>query len=113
MVTESLFHQLPGSASQAGNTIAIEFNGERLQVHPGISLGAALLAAGVKTFRSTPVTGAPRAPYCMMGVCFECLVEVDGVPNMQSCLIPVRAGMAVRAMEGARVLNAGQEASND
>jgi predicted molibdopterin-dependent oxidoreductase YjgC len=48
------------------------------------------------------VSGEPRAPYCMMGVCFECLVEVDGVPNVQACMTSVREGMTVRRQHGAR-----------
>jgi predicted molibdopterin-dependent oxidoreductase YjgC len=46
--------------------------------------------------RASPVSGAPRAPYCLMGVCFECLVEVDGVRDRQACLTTIRDGMRVR-----------------
>jgi predicted molibdopterin-dependent oxidoreductase YjgC len=87
--------------------IPIEFEGRALQVPAGVPVAAALLAAGVRNVRTTPVTGAPRAPYCMMGVCFECLVEIDGVPNRQSCLVPVQAGMRIRIQHGARALDAG------
>ena len=45
--------------------------------------------------RTTPVSQSPRAPYCMMGVCFECLVEIDGQGSVQSCLTPVAAGMRI------------------
>jgi D-hydroxyproline dehydrogenase subunit gamma len=50
------------------------------------------------------VSGARRAPYCMMGVCFECLVTIDGVGNRQACLIPARAGMRVETQTGARAI---------
>ena len=50
----------------------------------------------------TPVAGAPRAPYCLMGVCFECLVTVDGVGSRQGCLVPVREGMKVETQIGRR-----------
>jgi predicted molibdopterin-dependent oxidoreductase YjgC len=70
----------------------------------GISVAAALLLNGVAPFRNTPVNGAPRAPYCMMGVCFDCLVEIDGMPSRQSCLTPVRDGMVVRRQDGASAL---------
>jgi aerobic-type carbon monoxide dehydrogenase small subunit (CoxS/CutS family) len=63
-------------------------------------LAAALLAAGVSVFRTTPVSSGPRAPYCMMGACFECLVEVDGRPAVQACMTEVRAGMDVRRQMG-------------
>ena len=62
----------------------------------GDTVAAALLAAGLDHCRTTPVSGAPRAPYCMMGVCFECLVTIDGVGNRQGCLVPVREGMRDR-----------------
>ena len=48
------------------------------------------------------VSGSPRAPYCMMGVCFDCLMEIDGVGNRQACLTPVADGMQVRRQRGAR-----------
>ena len=55
--------------------------------------------------RTTPVSGAPRGPYCMMGACFECLVSVDGEPNQQACMVPARDGMRVERMQGARRLD--------
>ena len=72
----------------------------------GGHLGATqtLLAAGAGATRSTPGSGALRAAYCLMGVCFECLVEVDGVPNRQGCLVAVTEGMAVRRQNGAATL---------
>ncbi|SAK81085.1 NAD(FAD)-dependent dehydrogenase [Caballeronia pedi] len=97
----TLFKPLDGAA---GGNIEIWFNGQPLTVPAGRSVAAALLAAGVARFRATPVSGAPRAPYCMMGACFECLVEIDGVPSRQSCMVEVKAGMRVRSQEGARDL---------
>ena len=82
--------------------IEVEFNGRSLAVPGQCSVAAALLAAGVSRFRSTPVSGAPRAPYCMMGVCFECLLDIDGVANRQACLVAVQPGMKIRTQEGAR-----------
>ena len=46
-----------------------------------------------------------RAPYCMTGVCFDCLAEIDGVPNRQSCMIEVRPGMRISRQMGARVID--------
>jgi D-hydroxyproline dehydrogenase subunit gamma len=97
----SLFKPLDGAPRA---DIEIFFNGAALTVQGGRSVAAALLAAGVARFRATPVSGAPRAPYCMMGACFECLVEIDGVPSRQSCMVEVKAGMQVRSQEGARDL---------
>ncbi|MDB5980489.1 MAG: NAD(FAD)-dependent dehydrogenase [Pseudomonas sp.] len=69
-----------------------------------MTVAAALLSIGVTQVRETPVSNAPRAPFCMMGACFECLVEIDGVPNQQACMTLVRQGMTIRSMIGARSL---------
>lgn len=98
MPADSLFRALV----PAQNTLQIEFEGSPLSVPAGISLAAALLVSGVTHTRESAVSGRPGAPYCMMGVCFECLVEVDGQANRQACLLPVRAGMRVRRQQGAR-----------
>ncbi|WP_025597172.1 (2Fe-2S)-binding protein [Burkholderia sp. WSM2230] len=99
----TLFRPLPGADAAATN-IAIWFNEQPLTVPSGRSVAAALLAAGVARFRATPVSGAPRGPFCMMGACFECLVEIDGVPSRQACMVEVKAGMRIRSQEGARDL---------
>ncbi len=81
--------------------IRIVFEGTEIPAVPGQSVAAALLAAGIFRFRSTPVAAAPRGAYCMMGVCFDCLLVVDGVPNTQACMTQVRDGMRVEAQDGA------------
>ena len=106
MATDSLFKVLPAEAKDGTTgTVTLSFDGKALRVPQGASVAAALLAAGVERFRTTPVSGAARAPYCMMGVCFECLVEIDGVANQQSCLVRVTEGMTVRSQLGMRELN--------
>ena len=50
------------------------------------------------------MSGQGRAPYCMMGVCFECLMEIDGEPNQQGCLVIVREGMRIDRQLGKREL---------
>ena len=57
-----------------------------------MTLAAALLAAGVSTFRRTPASGAPRGPFCMMGACHDCLVLIDG-ERVQACMTEVRDGL--------------------
>lgn len=76
------------------------FDGREMTGRAGDSLAAALLAAGVLCFRDSAVSAAPRGPFCLMGVCFECLVEIDGVANCQACLVPLAEGMAVRSQRG-------------
>jgi D-hydroxyproline dehydrogenase subunit gamma len=88
----------------ADATVAFTFDGRSMAAPGGRSVAAALLESGVQAFRRTTVSGAPRAPYCMMGVCFECLVQIDGVPNRQACLTEVRAGMQVCTQQGRRRL---------
>ena len=72
----------------------------------GDSVAVALLAAGVIATRTTAVSGASRGPYCMMGACFECLAEVDGRPNVQTCMTAVKDGMRLRRQDGARGVGA-------
>ena len=98
--TASSFRRL----DPARPTLRLSFEGAEILANAGDSVAAALLAAGVHSFRDTPVTGAPRAPWCMMGVCFDCLVEIDGMPNRQACLVPAADGMAVRRQRGSRSL---------
>jgi D-hydroxyproline dehydrogenase subunit gamma len=78
--------------------VEIEVNGERVRAYPGESLAAALLAGGLRTFRETGA-GQPRGPWCNMGVCFDCLVEANGV-RVRACATAVRAGMRVRTGAG-------------
>jgi len=72
--------------------VEFEFEGRALRAPVGESLAAALLAAGVRRLGEGP--GAPRAAFCMMGTCQQCLVRVNG-RLAQACLVPVRAGLSV------------------
>jgi D-hydroxyproline dehydrogenase subunit gamma len=94
-----MFQRLPEAGAA---TLAIEVDGRRVAARAGDSVAAALLAVGHAICRTTPVTGAPRAPYCMMGVCFECLMTIDGVGNRQACLVRVAEGMRIETQAGAR-----------
>lgn len=77
-----------------GPTVRVSFEQSPLELPDGANLAAALLGAGIGRFRNTSISGAPRAPFCMMGACFECLVVVDGVTR-QACMMSVRAGMEI------------------
>lgn len=77
--------------------VHVTFEGQPYAVREGQTVAAALLGdihAGHTGCH--PLTGEPRAPFCMMGTCFECLVEIDGEPNRQACLTLVREGMNIR-----------------
>lgn len=84
--------------------IRFRFEGESMEAREGDTVATALLAARAGATRAEPVGGAARAAYCLMGVCFECLVEIDGVPNRQGCLTPVAEGMDVRRQRGPATL---------
>ena len=86
----------------AGTAVTLKIDGNPIRARTGDTVAAAMLAAGIDHCRTTPVTGAPRAPYCLMGVCFDCLVTIDGVGSRQGCLVPVREGMAVETQIGKR-----------
>lgn len=94
----------PPDASPDSFGLTIHFDGAPVAARAGDSVAAALLAAGIVATRTTPVSNAPRGPYCMMGVCFECLMVIDGVASRQACLTPVREGMRVERQHGARTL---------
>lgn len=77
--------------------------GAVVRVPEGASAAAAVLLSGVPAIRTTPVSGSPRLPYCMIGICFDCLAEIDGVANRQACLVPVAPGMRIAPQRGPRV----------
>ncbi|MHA6691391.1 (2Fe-2S)-binding protein [Devosia sp. A449] len=79
-----------------GEPVRIHIDDRLVEMQASDSVAAALLLAGLTTVRTTLVSGAPRAPYCMMGVCFECLVTIDGVANRQACMVDVQEGMQVQ-----------------
>ncbi len=85
-----------GWSEPAGETVTVEFEGEKCTVPAGITVAAALLAHDDDHFCKSAAEDNKRAPYCLMGVCFECLVEIDGIGNRQACLEPVYEGMVVK-----------------
>jgi predicted molibdopterin-dependent oxidoreductase YjgC len=87
-----MFARLPDVTAAA---VAITIDGVAFVARDGDTVAAALLAAGTVVCRTTPVAGAPRGPYCMMGACFDCLVEVDECPNVRGCMTRVAPGMRI------------------
>ena len=77
-------------------TVPVEVEGRPVQAPEGVSAAAAVLLAGFAAIR----------PYCLMGVCFDCLAEIDGVPNRQSCMVTVQPGMTIRRQHGKRAVAA-------
>ncbi len=92
-----MFNRVTSDETQ---TVTIHFEGEKLVVRKGLNVAAALLEAGINNFRETPVSGASRAPFCMMGVCFDCLLIIDEMHNQQSCMVEVSDGMRIERQLG-------------
>jgi sarcosine oxidase subunit alpha len=84
--------------------VMLTVDGSEIEAREGEMVAAAMLAAGILQFRTTPVSGAPRGPLCMMGVCFECLVTIDGIGSRQACLTLVAPGMKIETQRGRREL---------
>lgn len=77
------------------DTVSFEFEGERLSGRRGESLAAALTAAGIRALRVTR-GGEPRGLFCGMGVCQECLVEIDGISNQRACMTKLERSVSIR-----------------
>lgn len=92
----------PIDTATTRRNVTLQVQGRPITARAGDTLAMALLSAGVVALRQTPVGGQPRAPLCLMGVCFDCLVEVNGQQNVQSCMVEVEEGMQVRLPSGAR-----------
>ena len=94
----------PMAEAQDRPALRFTFDGRAMTGRDGDTVAAALLANGVAACRTTPVSDAPRAPFCLMGVCFDCLVVVDGVGNRQGCLTPLADGMRIETQHGRRAM---------
>ena len=99
-----MFRRHDKSSQANGDNVTIHFEDAPIICKPTDSVAAAVLLSDPGYTRRTPVTKAPRAPYCMMGTCFECLMDINGVENQQACMVPVRDGMKVRRQNGVPVL---------
>lgn len=87
----------PASAGAPANAavVRVSFDGRPLEAVPGQSVGAALTAQGITAWRSTRKGVRPRGLFCGIGVCFDCLLTVDGAANQRACLVEVREGMKI------------------
>ncbi len=89
-----------------GAEVAVTIDGMPFAAREGDTVAAALLAAGRLDFRAASVGGAPRGPWCLMGVCFDCVVTIDGRPNQQACTIAVAPGMRIVTRQRVRDVDA-------
>ncbi len=86
-----------GPSRGAGFTF--RFDGQQITAYPGETIGAALLAAGIRHLRTTRVAGAPRGLLCGIGSCFDCLVTVDGRGSQRACLTPATPDAEVEVQD--------------
>ena len=80
---------------ERGTPVTVSIDGQPVVAYAGETVAAVLLAQGRRTFRQTTRTGQGRGLYCGMGICYDCLVTVDGTPNVRACLTPVAAGTII------------------
>ncbi|MFE0732881.1 (2Fe-2S)-binding protein [Streptomyces antibioticus] len=78
----------------------VRFDGREIEALPGRTIAAVLWSAGITAWRGTRGGGRPRGVFCGIGVCFDCLVTVDGRPNQRACLAPATPDADIRTQEG-------------
>ena len=88
--------ELRGERSARADSFTFRWDGREITAYPGETILGALIASGVHALRSTRFDHEPRGMLCAIGVCFECLVNVDGKPNRRACVTPATPGMIVR-----------------
>ena len=83
--------------------VTITIDGKVITAIDGEPIASALIAAGIKTFRITRVRKEPRGYFCGIGLCSDCMMVVDGVPNVRTCITPVKEGMKIETQLGLSV----------
>lgn len=99
MISRVEQHPILGCGEEK-NYVVINVDGVDLKVVDGEPIAAALLANGIKVFRYTAKYHEPRGLFCGIGQCTDCVMEVDGIPNVKTCVTPVKAGMQIRTQHG-------------
>ncbi len=80
---------------EVGRLVSIIVDGRLIQAVEGEPIAAALLANGMRVMRKTPRFGEPRGVFCGIGRCTDCIMTVDGTPNVRTCVTPVKEGMVI------------------
>ncbi|MFC4465360.1 (2Fe-2S)-binding protein [Streptomyces xiangluensis] len=86
--------------ARPGSAFTVTFDDRAIAVLPGQTIAAALWAAGITSWRTTRGSGEPRGVFCGIGVCFDCLVTVNGRANQRACLVRAETGDVIRTQEG-------------
>jgi predicted molibdopterin-dependent oxidoreductase YjgC len=85
---------------EPSRTVGVWVDGVEYRAREGEMIAAMLLAYGVSAFRRTVKNHSPRGIYCGIGRCTDCVMTVDGIPNVRTCVTPVREGMSVETQQG-------------
>lgn len=91
-----------GQDISRGPLVKFSFNDREVEAYVGESIAAALIALENVAMRTTSL-GETRGVYCGMGICFDCLVIVDGVPNTRACMTWVKEGIVVSTQDGKKL----------
>jgi len=92
-------HPILGKA-EPKNKVTIYVDNNPLEAFEGESIAAALLALNMRVCRLTPKRQEPRGIFCGIGQCTDCVMEVNGIPNVRTCITPVRDGMRINTQVG-------------
>lgn len=92
-------HPILGPAPEP-RIVFIEVDGRPVEAVEGEPIAAALMAVGLSSFRSTPARHEPRGVFCAIGRCTDCVMTVDGVPNVRTCITPAKEGMRIITQRG-------------
>ena len=87
------------------NKVTIYYNGKALPALEGEPVASALMAAGIRSMRTTPKLHEPRGIFCAIGRCTDCMMIVDGIPNTRTCVTMVYDGMRVERQDGLKAAN--------
>ncbi|MEV0809792.1 (2Fe-2S)-binding protein [Micromonospora sp. NPDC050200] len=87
--------RFPSASRAVPPATSVLLDGALTDVPAGVSIAAALALAGRRALRTSRPSGEPRAVFCGMGSCHECLVTVDGIRGVRACITPVAPGMRI------------------
>lgn len=93
----------------APSNVTFDFEDQIIQALEGETVATALLASGIIVTGVREVSGRTRGPFCLIGVCHECLVEIDGVSSQRACLTTVRQNINVRRQTELRLFKFGKQ----
>ena len=97
-------HPILGAPSK-GSRVVFTYDGVEMEGYEGEPVAMALKAAGVEVHRFTAKRHEPRGIFCAIGRCTDCVMVVDGKPNVRTCMTPLAAGMDVRTQDGVAPLD--------